>query len=87
MNETQQAVRQFVLETLAELSRAKGAGLPALDDSCNLIGSGLVDSIGFLELIGTVEKKFGISFDFSAADPGEFTTLGGFVAHAVPSPH
>jgi acyl carrier protein len=86
MNETQMAVRQFVLETLQELNRGKSNSLSAVDDSCNLIGSGLVDSLGFLELIGAVENKFGISFDFSAADPAEFTTLGGFVAHATPPP-
>jgi acyl carrier protein len=85
MSETQHAVRQFVLETLRALNRGKSNGLAAVDDSCNLVESGLVDSLGFLELVAAVESKFGVRFDFSAADPAEFTTLGGFVAHAVPS--
>jgi acyl carrier protein len=84
MNETQHALREFVLETLTALNRGKGNGLAALDDSCNLVQSGLVDSIGFLELVAAVEAEFGVRFDFSAADPAEFTTLGGFVAHAAP---
>ena len=85
MNETQHAVRQFVLETVRAINRGKSNELAAVDDSCNLVESGLVDSLGFLELVAAVETKFGVKFDFSAADPAEFTTLGGFVAHAVPS--
>jgi acyl carrier protein len=85
MSETQRAVRQFVLETLRALNRGKSNELAAVDDSCNLVQSGLVDSLGFLELVAAVETKFGVKFDFGASDPAEFTTLGGFVAHAVPS--
>jgi len=87
VSETQLAVRQFVLETLRALNRGKNNELAAVDDSCNLVESGLVDSLGFLELVAAVETKFAVKFDFSAADPAEFTTLGGFVAHALPSPH
>lgn len=85
MSETRHAVRQFVLETLKAFNRGKSNELAAVDDSCNLVQSGLVDSLGFLELVAAVETKFGVKFDFSAADPAEFTTLEGFVAHAVPS--
>jgi acyl carrier protein len=85
MSETQRAVRQFVLETVRALNRGKSNEIAAIEDSCNLVDAGLVDSIGFLELVSAVEAKFGVRFDFSAADPAEFTTLGGFVAHAVPS--
>jgi acyl carrier protein len=43
----------------------------------NLIESGLLDSIGFVELIVFMEGQTGCNIDLSDVDPSEFTTVEG----------
>jgi acyl carrier protein len=39
--------------------------------------SGLLDSIGFVELIVFMERKTGGNIDLTDVDPSEFTTVNG----------
>jgi acyl carrier protein len=43
----------------------------------NLMESGLLDSIGFVELIVFMESKTGGNIDLTDVDPSEFTTVNG----------
>ena len=50
------------------------------DDNLNYHKQGLVDSLGMVRLILTLESKYGIVFtDEDVSDPA-FTTVGGLVA-------
>lgn len=71
--------RTIILELLSPaLSRAS---IPPhrVDDSLNVIDSGLVDSLGFLDLIAQIEQRSGVELDLFDADPDILTTVGGLV--------
>ena len=42
-----------------------------------LLGSGILDSFGFLDLIVHVESKTGLQIDLADADPEEFAVVRG----------
>ncbi len=71
--------RIIVLELLSPaLSRAS---IPPhqVDDSLNIIDRGVVDSLGFLELISRIEHRAGVELDLFDADPDLLTTVGGLI--------
>jgi acyl carrier protein len=77
MPETQQSVRALVEERLLTIAEEKGLPRPELTDDCNLLDC--VDSLGFMELISSVESAIGREVDLSEYEVETFTTLGGFV--------
>ncbi len=69
-------VRKFVVDTFY-VSDPK-----SLSDDDSLIVEGIVDSTGMLEVIGFLEKEFGISVADAETTPDNFETIGritGFV--------
>jgi acyl carrier protein len=76
--------RNEIIHFLFEKIRQKANKLDfTLDDEVNetfnITGSGLFDSMDFMNLIVEVEDKFGVDVDFSDYEPQVFTTVGGFV--------
>ena len=61
---------------LALTSRVVEAG-PELD--IDLIGSGILDSLAFLELVAALESEFNVELDFAELDPERFTTPRGLI--------
>ena len=56
------------------------ATIPAktvLTEETDLIASGILDSMGFIELLVFVESVTGQKIDLSGLDPGEFTSIQG----------
>jgi acyl carrier protein len=76
-------VRAFIVGRLEEAARAKGATLPEIVDDTDLLSAGLIDSMGFVELISAIEGQFNCEVDFGQFCSDEFTTLGGLVASVV----
>ena len=72
-------VRSFVIEQLKQIARGRGITLSDPADDVDLLDTGLVDSMGFVELIAAVENHLGREVDLSGHDLEQFTTLGGFV--------
>ena len=66
------AIKEFVLSEFLE-----GEDADALDDSTDLIGSGIVDSLATLKLITFVEERFGVTIAAHEADTRTFGTIGG----------
>ena len=50
-----------------------------------LLGSGLLDSFGFLDLIVFIESNTGLQVDLADADPGEFSMVRGLCNLALKS--
>ena len=76
-------VRLFILERFeAPLARL---GLTPADapDDLDLLGEGVTDSLGLLELIGALEQRFAIEVDFEDLDPEELTSLGPFCRYVA----
>lgn len=79
----QAQVRAFIIEQLEEYAKARAMTLPDIADDTDLLESGLVDSMGFVELISAIERRFNCEVDFGQFCSDNFTTLGGLVASVV----
>lgn len=72
-------IKEFVSDELKRRASRMGVSVGKINDEDNLLGSGLIDSMGFIELIASVEKSFNVEFSVDLQKPSEFTTLSGFV--------
>ena len=71
-------VRAFVLADLDEALREHGVDPAQVGDDFDLLTSGVIDSLGILELIEAVNEHFGIEIDFEELDPEGLTVVGPF---------
>lgn len=72
-----EGVRAFVRNYLFERLTSEGRDLPvALDDDCDLLVSGVIDSFGMLELMTACQEYCGRDIDFEALDPELMTIVG-----------
>lgn len=69
-------VRSFVAAHLADSFRENGVDPAAAGDDLDLMKSGIIDSIGLINLISAIEERFGIEVDFEDLDPEYITVLG-----------
>jgi len=70
-------VRMFLESYLTEKLREQGRDMPVdLPDDCDLLLSGIIDSVGLLELIGAVQKFCDREIDFEGLDAESMTVLG-----------
>ncbi len=76
MNASEETVVGFIRDWIQE----RRPDVATLDRTANLVGSGLVDSLGFLTLVGAIETAFSLELDFGDADPELFTTAEGLAA-------
>lgn len=67
-------IRQWIRQT----HQSTAADTVDLSDGTDLIASGLLDSMAFIELIVFVETLTEAKIDLSDIDPAEFTTIRGF---------
>jgi len=84
---TAEQVRAVVLEELSEPIAALGLEPDQLPDDFDLLTTGVIDSLGLIELIVAVNERFGLDIDFEELDPESLTVLGPFshyVASAAP---
>lgn len=83
----EQELRTLVKQWVRANSRAPEAKSAALGDATDLLATGLLDSLGFVELLAYVEQTTGRPVDLSDADPSEFTTIEGFCRFALRQAH
>jgi acyl carrier protein len=51
-----------------------------LGDNFDLVKSGLLNSLEFVDMVASLEKAFGTEIDFEQAlDAGDLTTMGGLI--------
>ena len=71
-------IRQQLINHLRPRLERFGIAEGELTAGFDLVKSGFVNSLEFVELVTGLEKHFGIEVDFeSAIDKGDFTTFGG----------
>jgi acyl carrier protein len=78
-------IGDFVANLLQERWATKNTEKINIDEDLDLIQSGLLNSLEFIEFITCVEEKFNLEIDFGKYDPSEFTTFSGFVKVAAES--
>jgi acyl carrier protein len=70
-------VRVVITEYLTRKLTADSRGFArVLSDDCDLLLSGLIDSLGLLELVGTLGEHFGRELTFDELDPEQMTIVG-----------
>jgi acyl carrier protein len=86
---TEGDVRQFLLEHFAVAIEASRVNSEDIGDDFDILKAGIVDSLGVLEMISAVEKRFGMTVDFEMIGPADLTLIGPFCRyvanHAVPA--
>lgn len=70
-------VRMFLTGFLREKLAAQGQDLAnEFSDDCDLLLSGVIDSLGLLELVTAVNQYYGREIDFEALEPEQMTVIG-----------
>jgi len=54
-----------------------------IEAGADLLSSGILDSVGFVELLVFVEEKTGRELDISEIDPEQFGTIGALCKYAI----
>ena len=75
-------VIQLALGWVRESGRDGDVSPGDVDENTNLLFSGVLDSLGFVELLAFLEERAGLSFDLAELDPEEFTTIAGLTRSA-----
>lgn len=87
---TSMDVRLFLKNYLARKLESKGRGTcEDLPDDCDLLLSGMIDSIGLLDLVAAIQEFAGREIDFEILDPEEMTVVGPlcrFVSEQISKP-
>jgi acyl carrier protein len=83
MNVTEADVRSFVLERLGPELREAGVDVATLGDETDLLATGVIDSLGVVELIAVVSDRYGIEDDWEDYDPDELVVIGPFCRYVA----
>ncbi len=78
-------VRSCLLELVAESLTVLGLTPAEVPDDFDLIATGAIDSLGLLELITSIEDRFGVVVDFEALPPEQLTVVGPFCRYVADS--
>ena len=65
----------LVMHWLREYKQTNGSDHVEITEDTNLIESGVLDSLGFIELIVFIETQNGFQIDLIDVDPGEFSVV------------
>jgi acyl carrier protein len=77
MMERADNVQAFLKSFLARKFAQEGRGdLPELDNGSDLMMSGLIDSLGLLELVTAMSRHFGREIDLDGLDAEQLTIVG-----------
>lgn len=80
-------IRSLVLAQLAGDLAALGLTPDAVTDDFDLRAGGVIDSLGFLELVTGLEDALGVELDFDALDPEQLTVIGPLCRHVAAQAH
>ena len=91
MSLTEADVRTLLLAACAEPLSAFALGPDDVTDDFDLREHGIVDSLGFLEILADLELRLGHPVDLEGMEPADLTVVGPLVRHlaaqaAAPAP-
>ncbi len=80
MKNNKAEILNFIFNQLDNKLNRSGIEKSELKDDFDLVKSGLLDSMSFVDLVVDIEKQFGLEIDFDTAfQQAGFTTLSGLV--------
>jgi len=74
-------IKEFIKQRVLKKASLFNVDLVDIDDEFSLTGSGVFDSMDFLELINDVEDRFNVSIELDEASAEEFTTIAGIIKY------
>lgn len=80
---TEQALNSLIKEWVTTKGQTLHSVPVDVKEDTDLIASGALDSMGFIELLLFVESITGQKIDLSDLDPNEFTTIQGLSQNIV----
>jgi acyl carrier protein len=87
-NVTPADVRLFVIDFLnSRLREQRRDALRELNDDYDLFLSGVIDSLGFVELVSATSQHFGREIDLEGLDPEKMTVFGPLCGYMVSELH
>lgn len=72
---THERLQQLVIEWIQNNKRTSNH--PEISADTELLGTGILDSFGFLDLVVHIESTTGLQIDLADADPSEFAVVRG----------
>ncbi len=72
-----------IIEWVRKNTRGTSAAEREITPETDLLATGLLDSLAFIDLIGFVESHVGCGVDLNDADPIDFTTVNGLCRLAL----
>ncbi len=82
---TESEMKKFIIEQLDVRFKRIGFMEKYLLPDFNLVQTGILDSMQFIELVALIEKEFQLEIDFENEAPGSFTTLLGLTQLSLKS--
>jgi acyl carrier protein len=76
-------VKAFVVSSLRQRLASADIDARSIPDDFDLRARGVIDSLGFIQLIGDLEARFACSIDFSDLHPEQLTNLGVLCRHVA----
>ena len=77
---TNKKIKDYILGLLNDRLLLFDIDRGELNDDFDLVKSGLLDSMAFIDLVAEAEEEFGVEIDFEQlTDSTDFTSLGGLV--------
>ena len=78
MNRTE--ISDFILELISEKLTVFNISRGEVNDDFDLVKSGLLDSMSFIDLMAEIEERFKLEIDYEkAAENDDFTAFGGLI--------
>lgn len=74
---TENDIKRFIIQQLENRFKRIGFIEKYILQDFNLVQTGVLDSMQFIELLALVEKEFKVEISFEHERPGSFTTLSG----------
>jgi acyl carrier protein len=69
-------VRRFIISHLGDSFKENGVAESSITDDYDLMKTGIIDSIGLIQLISAIEERFNIEVDFEDMDTEYITVIG-----------
>jgi acyl carrier protein len=79
MNQSETEIRSHILSLLQKRFNKLGFKEKLLQTDFDLLKTGLLDSMSFIDFIADLEHQYSIEIDFENKNPAEFTSLSGLV--------
>ncbi len=69
-------VREFLLDFVEERLALRVYSAAQVNDDFDLLVSGAIDSLAFMEMIVALQEQFDVELDFDEVDPVQLTIIG-----------